>query len=243
MNSTTTVSPDEQMALAAAIAAVDGTSAAKRGVLKGLQGAAMLLEQQEISTSDALSALASGSTRTGDQILFRTLSVLTKYLTPWGVLLLLGLGLYQAVQTASASATAFLSLVKRSLAFIAPLNVIKEAVGRIFKDEKLEEDPATGLSGIATLVATEVPLFGIMVRGLEQVTPIKSDVYQTQRSIEPQLGAGGYDIAYDGDSFVDIAYDRSGHELDMDSLEEGDIVYDNDGGKYKVDTDGDLVPV
>jgi hypothetical protein len=238
----TSITPEEQLALAASIAAVDGATAAQRGTLKGLQGAAMLLESQNISTSDALEALARGATRTGDQILLKVLSVLIRYLTPWGVLLLLSFGLYQAVQTAKASATGFMALVKRVLGFVAPLQAIRKTVGKIFEDGEMEADPATGLAGIATLVASTVPLFGIMVNSLASAPPTKDEtsVYHRARTLTPQLGRGGYDIAYDGE--LDIAYDNEGDELDMDSLVAGDIVFDVKGNRYEVDAEGDLVP-
>lgn len=236
------ITTEEQLALAASIAAVDGATAAQRATLKGFQGAAMLMEPQGISTAQALEAMAAGSTRTGDQILFKVLAVLTKYLTPWGVLLILGFGLYQAVQTAKASATGFMNLVKRALAFVSPLNAIRSAVGKVFNDATMEEDPATGLAGVATLAASATPLFGIMMNSFAGLTAKDTTVSSNVRTLTPQLGAGGYDIAYDGEE-VDIAYDSTGAELDMDSLEPGDIVYDAGGSKYEVDRDGDLVPV
>lgn len=237
---TGSITQEEQLALAASIAAVDGATAAQRGVLKGLQGAATLLEAQNISTADALEALSKGATRTGDQLLFKVLSVLARYLTPWGVLLLIGFGLYQAIQTAKASATGFMSLVKRALSFAAPLQSIRSAIGKVFNDAEQEADPATGLVGVATLAASAVPVFGIMVNSFAAASP-KDETSVNYRTITPQLKHGGYDIAYDGE--LDIAYDANGGRVNMEALKAGDLVYDAGGQGYEVDNNGDLVPV
>jgi hypothetical protein len=251
----TNITQEEQMSLAAAIAASDGANAAQRGIIKGLTGATRLLESQSLSLSDALKAMSEGATRTGDKVLLKVLGLLTQWLTPWGVLLLLSLGLYQAVQTAKASATGFMTMVKKALSFVSPLSAIKATVGKVFSDKggtifndtELEGDPATGLMGIATLAASGEPLFGLMIKGLEAIIPAK-DEYDTStsvnyRTIQPQLGAGGYDrdVAYD--EAPDVVYDADGKDVSNEDLDVGDFVYDEDGNEYKIDAEGDLVPM
>jgi hypothetical protein len=232
------------MALASAVAAVDGVTAGKRATLKGFIGASALAESQDIKLWEVCSALADGASRDGDKLLYRTLSVIAKYVTPWGILVLLGFGLFQAIQTAKATATGFMGLMKKALSFLGPLKEIGTFVSGLFHDKHMDDDPGASLEAIKMILSANVPLFGVVLSTFEQnVTPVKKDA----RSITNQLNGGGYDkyqmgtIAYDGE--LDIAYDYDGNEVDQDQLQPGDVIYDGNRRALKVDADGDLVPV
>lgn len=238
----TNLTADESMSLAAAVAAADGANAGKRATLKGFIGASALCESQGIKLYEVCDALADGATRNGDQLLYRTLGTMAKWLSPWGILVILGFGLYQSIQTAKATAAGFMGLVKKALSFLAPLKEVGTFISGLFTDKEMDDDPAASLEGLKMLISAQVPMFGIIMTTFgESVKPAKD-----QRSINRQLGGGGYDqqmatIAYDGE--LDVVYDSSGNEVDDDNIRPGDIVYDGDNNAYRVDAEGDLVPV
>jgi hypothetical protein len=249
----TDLTGSEQLALAQAIARRETGTAAKRAVLKSLVGAGAILKDNDITLDEALDALSEGTNDLGSKTFLKTISVLTKFLTPWGALFLLVLGIYQAIQTARGSATGFMTLVNKMLSFATPIQAFKAAVGKIFQDAAVENDPATGLSGVATLLAAEVPLLGIMIRSLESsvATPSAKDnqllFNRTSRTLNSHLGPGGYDAhadypeSYDVEDNDEPMFDEQGTEMEVSDIEPGDIAYDAEGNRYVVDGNLDFV--
>lgn len=243
----TALSRTEELALAGVVASSEAATATQRGITKSCAAIASISETSGISAAQILLALSEGATRNGDRILYKTIGTLASYLSPWGVLVIVGLGLYQSVQTAKATASSFLNIVKKALSFTSlgtAFTAAKGVVGRFFNDEAAEADPANALMGLSTLVATEVPIFGMILRSLSETTaaPTKDG----PRSWKTVTAAGGYDARLvpdedEEDADEDTVFDADGNELDGDELSVGDIVYDEDGNAYRIaDEDGNL---
>lgn len=243
---TTNIDAQEAFALGNAISAIDASTATKRGLLKTAQGIAAVAERNDIEHHEILEALSDGSQTAGGKMFYKSLAVLTRWLTPWGVLALLVFGFYQAIQTARGAAGAFVKMIQNMLSFVAPAASIGKAVGeaggrlfgKFFKDASAEADPATGLAGLAQLIAVEVPMLGMMMRSYETTAPGSMPIGKGDLYTAPDAGGRALftqEFDEDDDAQVDIAYDEEGDEVDIEDAEVGDVVYDGAGNAFAVD--------
>lgn len=223
----TQLTSTEELALRNAVRSSGGLSEAKTAILKSLIEIGAISETQDVATWEILDALAHGSASRGQKLLFNTMSTLSKYLSDWGVMMILTLGFYQTVQTARATAAGFTTMVDKLLSFAFPGITIGKALatatGRVFKDAAQDGDPATGLTGIANLARIEVPLFGVMLQAYEtiapaQLNPVKGDISydHNNRTVSRIMPSAGYDtnvpLNYDEGDQEDVSYDELSDE-------------------------------
>jgi hypothetical protein len=164
----------ERLALSQAMSDSQGNSAAKRGLLKGVTGIAYAADDANVPLCDILQAYAAGTSRQGDKILMETLSVMTHFLTSWGVLALLALSFYTLAQAASGLAKKLWGGLKKIVSMLSPVGALKEITAKIFHDEAAEADPSTAIALVGSMIAARVPMFGIMTSALSQIS---SDAY------------------------------------------------------------------
>ena len=134
----TQLTPSEAIALQGAVRSSGSLSEVKTAILKSLIEIGAISESQDVATWEILDALAHMSPSKGQRLLFNTLSTLSKYLSDWGVVMILTLGFYQTVQTARATAAGFTTMVDKLLSFAFPGITIGKALagvtGKVFKD-------------------------------------------------------------------------------------------------------------
>lgn len=245
---TTSLNAEEALAVDAAAQARDLSVVRESGIVKSIAGAAALADYAGLPPSQVLQALADGTPNKIHKAYYQVQATLCTYMTPLGVLVLTGLGLFQAFQTARAAASNFSTLVKKATGvFSAMWNTFRQSmpgpVGQFFMDAEKDSEPADALQGVLNLVAVEVPAFGVMLKGIETFMPVQSvvkgDVAYDTPPMVARLSTGNvYDTSSTDDATLydeagDVAYD----------IGPGDTVYDADGDAYVVQEDGSLESV
>jgi hypothetical protein len=150
----------EASSLSAALTRVNADQSAKRAALKSLTAIASITKDNGISTSEMCLALGEGSTATGEQLMFKTVGVMSRFLSAWGVLAILTLGIYQLAQTSSSTVSWLWGKVRSAAGLVTSLSPITSAFSGLFHDATNEGNPAEGLSFVAKIIAAELPMVG-----------------------------------------------------------------------------------
>jgi len=156
----TSINANDATQLSAVISQLDNAGGAKRAVLRTLVATAAIAKKTEISTSEIFDALAEGTSALGERLLFKTLCVLTRYLSAWGALAILTLGLYQLTQATSATVKWFFSKLRMIAGIGGQLSTVATAFAGIFHDQGAEQDPAPALKLVTRMVTAEIPMIG-----------------------------------------------------------------------------------
>jgi len=163
MHLTQALTSSEERALLVADETGDVSEEAKSAVLKAICHFAAKQKRLDISLADFLTALNEGLTNKGDQLLTKTLAVLTRYLSSWGVMAILVFSLVMLIDKGVGAAQKFFAWVKGLSAVISPIAGLRTAAASVFLDESSNADPAQSIAVIATVVSAEVPLFGTLL--------------------------------------------------------------------------------
>jgi hypothetical protein len=114
---------------------------------------------QGVDTPVILHALAKGATNKGDKLLFKTLAVLTDYLTSWGAWVILLFGMFQLTQSVAA-------VVEKFISAFSKIGALFGAAGKFidFVLQKLSGKDGEGelvVNATIALVTAAVPETGI----------------------------------------------------------------------------------
>jgi hypothetical protein len=193
----------EENALLVALESGDVTADARDAAMKGITQFVSTQSRLGFEFSDVMGAAADGFKNKGDKVLAQALSALSRYLNSWVILAIFAFAIYAMVDKS-------IGLGKRLWAWISSLSTAFStvtSVGRglsFFKDEASNADPSDSLGVVATVIAAEVPLFGV---AMSLIPKGASDEYRLPSS-------GLHDVAYDElDEEVDAFEDEEPDSL------------------------------
>jgi hypothetical protein len=142
--------------------------------IQGFTQATRLADARKIPIGRCLTAMGEGATSTGDRIMLKVVGSIAGLITSWGVLLLLGFGIYQAVQAAESTWAKLLEVGKAAFDLFAhPLETI---AGWFGAGKKSDGEIKLAVETAATLAASAVPEFGVIYGLLSRTMSPKKDV-------------------------------------------------------------------
>jgi hypothetical protein len=143
-------------------------AAPRRLLLDGVEGAAVMAENQGVRTCELFKALRAGSESKGRVLLFGVLESITRYTTDWGALVLILFGLYQAMQAAAAIASWFKNLVSK---FGTAFSTFAAAEKVLMFDTAGggDGDAAVAMKTVGGLIIAENPIAGVLMAVLGEM--------------------------------------------------------------------------